>query len=376
VAGNSQVVLSWAASIGATAYNVKRSTTSGGPFGVVGANVVGLSYTNLSLTNGTTYYYVVSGLNPAGESTNSAQVTAVSGALNRAGWVASASSTESGGSPSYAIDGNISTRWSTGAQQTSGQWFQVDMEATNTFYELVLDAASSSGDYPRSYQVNVSNDGSNWGSPVATGAGTSALTVITFPAQVARFIRVTQTGSVSGLWWSIHEINVVGAPGTPPDAPTGLTAVPGDVRVSLTWASSSGAVGYNVKRSFASNGVYTVIATNLTTLGFTNASLVNGTTYYFVVSAMNLAGESGNSAPVGAQPVALSSPQLTFVAGAGQVQLAWPPDHLGWTLQVQTNSADSGMGTNWVAIPASTMTNSITLPIGSANGSVFFRLVH
>ncbi len=284
---NAQVVLSWAASIGATGYNVKRSTTSGGAYGVVGANVTGLSYTNLSLTNGSTYYYVVSALNPAGESTNSAQVTAVSGAFGRSGWAASASSTESGGSPTYAIDGNISTRWSTGAQQTPGQWFQVDMAATNTFYELVLDAASSSSDYPRGCQVNVSNDGSNWGSPLATGAGTSALSVITFPVQAARFIRVTQTGSVSGLWWSIHEFNVVGA-----------------------------------------------------------------------------------------QPVSMSPPQLTLAAGAGQVQLTWPPDHLGWTLQAQTNPPNSGLGTNCVAIPASTTTDSITLPIGSANGSVLFRLVH
>jgi len=38
----------------------------------------------------------------------------------------------------------------------------------------LLDAGSSTGDYPRGYKVEVSNDGSNWGSPVATGTGSSA----------------------------------------------------------------------------------------------------------------------------------------------------------------------------------------------------------
>jgi hypothetical protein len=341
----------------------------------VASNITTLTYTNFNLTNGITYYYVVSAFNPAGESTNSTQVTAIPGALDRSGWLASASSTESGGSPSYAIDGNVSTRWSTGASQSDGQWFEVDMIGTNTFYELSLDAAGSSNDYPRGYQVNVSNDGSNWGSPVATGSGTSALTLITFPSQTARYIRVTQTGNNS-LWWSVHEFNVVGVNGAPPLAPTGLTAIPGDARVSLSWNSSTGAAGYNVKRSASSNGVYTLIAANLTTLNFTNTGLSNGMMYYFVVSATNAAGESAGTAPISAQPVSLSPPQLAFSAGAGRLQLAWPQDHLGWTLQVQTNSPGAGLGTNWTTVQSSASTNQIAFPINSNNGSVFFRLVH
>jgi uncharacterized repeat protein (TIGR02543 family) len=128
--------------------------------------------------------------------------------LPRSGWVASASSAN--GSPANAIDGDIGTRWSTGANQTYGQWFQVDLGSVQTFNRIVMDAGSSSGDYPRGYQVNVSNDGSTWGSPVATGTG-SAVTTVTFAPQTARYIRVMQTGSVTGsVWWSIHEFNVYG----------------------------------------------------------------------------------------------------------------------------------------------------------------------
>lgn len=75
-AGNAQVALSWAASSGATSYNVKRATTSGGPYTTVAAGVAAASYTDTGLTNGTTYYYVVSAANGAGESANSAQVAA------------------------------------------------------------------------------------------------------------------------------------------------------------------------------------------------------------------------------------------------------------------------------------------------------------
>jgi endoglucanase len=75
-AGNAQVTLTWAASAGATSYNVKRASVSGGPYTTIAASVTGTTYTNIGLTNGTTYYYVVSALNSAGESSNSSQVSA------------------------------------------------------------------------------------------------------------------------------------------------------------------------------------------------------------------------------------------------------------------------------------------------------------
>ena len=131
------------------------------------------------------------------------------GALSRTGWVASASV---GSGPANVLDGNVDTRWTTGASQTSGQWFQVDMGLARTFNKIVLYSGKSVNDYPRGYQVNVSTDGVNWGSPVTMGAGAPTTTPITFPTQTARYIRVTQTGSASGIWWSIHEFNVYALP--------------------------------------------------------------------------------------------------------------------------------------------------------------------
>ena len=74
-AGNQQVSLSWNAVPAATSYNVKRSTTSGGPYTTI-ASPTTASYTDTGLNNGTPYYYVVSQVNAVAESTNSVQVSA------------------------------------------------------------------------------------------------------------------------------------------------------------------------------------------------------------------------------------------------------------------------------------------------------------
>jgi len=71
--GNGQVSLTWTASAGATSYNVKRSTTSGGPYGTVFTST-SPSYTDTGLTNGTAYYYVVTAVSNCGESANSSEV--------------------------------------------------------------------------------------------------------------------------------------------------------------------------------------------------------------------------------------------------------------------------------------------------------------
>jgi hypothetical protein len=96
----------------------------------------------------------------------------------------------------------------------------------------------------------------------------------------------------------------VAPPAVPiPAAPTGLTATASSTQVSLTWNTVSGATSYNVKRSTTSGGPYTTIQSNVTTTSFTNTGLTNGTTYYYVVSAVNTAGQSPNSTQVSATPV-------------------------------------------------------------------------
>jgi fibronectin type 3 domain-containing protein len=85
--------------------------------------------------------------------------------------------------------------------------------------------------------------------------------------------------------------------------PTGLTATAGVEQVTLNWQAASNAAGYNIGRSTISGGPYTNIAT-VTTTNHTDAGLVGDTTYYYVVTAVTLGGQSGNSAQASATPAA------------------------------------------------------------------------
>ncbi len=64
------------------------------------------------------------------------------------------------------------------------------------------------------------------------------------------------------------------------------------------------------------------------------------------------------------------------VVGGNSLQLSWPMDHKGWSLQTQTNSIDMGLSSNWFTVPGSSAVNEVVIPIDPANGAVFFRLVY
>jgi len=317
--GNGQVVLNWNGCGWATGYNVKQATVSGGPYAVIATNVPGVLVTN-HLNIGSTYYYVVSSTNAVGESANSARLSVTVGLLSRIGWVATASSSNTPDPAVNAIDGDIGTRWSSGANQTPGQWFQVDMGTTNLCGTVRMDCGSSTSDYPRGYQVFVSLDGTNWGSAVATGAGT-AITEASFSARPARFARVTQTGSAPANWWSIAEFNVYGAPGTVPAPPSGVAAIAGNGSVALSWNASFGVANYNVEEATVSGGPYALVATNVSTAGYSNTNLANGALYYFVVVPIGALGAGSASAEVAARPY--STALGAVLASGNNLTLSW-----------------------------------------------------
>lgn len=91
--------------------------------------------------------------------------------------------------------------------------------------------------------------------------------------------------------------------GSAPSAPTGLSATAGNAQATLSWTGSTGATSYNVKRSTTGGGPYTTV-NSPTGTSYTNTGLTNGTTYYYVVTAVNANGESGNSNQASATPTA------------------------------------------------------------------------
>ncbi|HTD87498.1 MAG TPA: fibronectin type III domain-containing protein, partial [Candidatus Binatia bacterium] len=133
---------------------------------------------------------------------------------------------------------------------------------------------------------------------------------------------------------------VVVAAANPPAAPTNLSAVEGDTKVTLTWSASAGANQYVVRRSTTSGGPYSNIGTNSSTR-YIDTGLNNGTTYYYVVSARGTGGDSDNSSEVAATPK--PAPQnVVAVGGTNQVQVSWLPLIGAATYTVKRSSTSGG----------------------------------
>ncbi len=109
-----------------------------------------------------------------------------------------------------------------------------------------------------------------------------------------------------------------------PYPPTGLSAVPGDGQATLHWAASAGAVRYTIRRASQAAGPYAVAGTVEAVSSYRDATLRNGETYYYKVSAVNDQGRSDESATASATVGSAPPPQtLSAVAGNRQVRLTF-----------------------------------------------------
>ncbi len=119
---------------------------------------------------------------------------------------ATATASPSGETVAYAIDGDASTRWSSGTGQAPGQYLQVDLGQPTHFSRVDIDSGGNLGDYARSWTLAVSDDGQNW-TTLASGAGTGQLTTVELGNTKARYLRVTATGS-AGNYWSVSDLRL------------------------------------------------------------------------------------------------------------------------------------------------------------------------
>lgn len=139
-----------------------------------------------SATTGT-----ISVTTPEGAASSSSNFTvtalpAVNLALNKP---ATASSTSGSNSPSRAFDGNTGTYWRSGSN--SSAWLRVDLGSPQTVGRAVVRWSGSY--YARSYQLQVSNNGSSWTNVYSTTSGSSGMRQITFTQTSARYIRLNMT---------------------------------------------------------------------------------------------------------------------------------------------------------------------------------------
>ncbi len=281
VAGDAQVVLTWAApdSDGGASilhFTVYRGTLSGGEslLEVLG-NV--LTYTDTGLTNGQGYYYTISATNSAGEGMMSPETSATPATTPSAPQTVTVN----------ADDARVVLTWaapaSTGGAAVTG--YRV-YRGTSAGGESLL---ATLGD-------------------VLTYADTAVTNGITYYYEISA-VNAAGEGPVSS--------EVAGTPFTTPSAPQSLLATPGNAQVVLTWSaptSTGGAAitGYRVLRG-TSPGGETLLATLGTVPTFVDTGLTNGVTYYYEVSATNAAGEGPHSIEVSATPVAPNSaPSASF----------------------------------------------------------------
>lgn len=265
--GNTQVAVSWNAVSGATSYNIYFSTTPGvtKANGTKFANVIS-PFTHNSLTNSTAYYYVVTAVNGYGESGDSSEVTATPLITLTLPPTAPAGVTASPGnglntiawSP-VALTSSYNIYWSntTGVTKSNGAKIAGVTSphthnglANGTPYYYVVTAVNPNGESPDSSQVTAT--------PQAN---------------------------------------------MPPSAPTGVTAIPGNKQVIVSWSPVTGATSYNIYWSITP-GVTKATGIKIAgvTSPYTQTGLATGTPYYYVVTAVNLNGEGVESLPAFAMP--------------------------------------------------------------------------
>ena len=162
----------------------------------------------------------------------------------------------------------------------------------------------------------------------------------------------------------------------PPDIPTNIRASAGDNQVTVSWDNVTGATSYNVYYGTAT-GV-TTASTKVTGATSPNAisGLLNGTTYFFVVTAVNGDGESAVSFEASATPSATpppAAPSLTSAtAGNAKVTLVW-----GTVTGATSYNVYYGTATG-VTKATGTPVNGVTSPYdvtGLTNGTPYFFIV-
>ncbi len=161
---------------------------------------------------------------------------------------------------------------------------------------------------------------------------------------------------------------------TAPVPPLNLTAAGGHQQISLAWTASTGANSYHVKRAATNGGPYTTVASPAGT-SYTDTTVTNGTAYYYVVTAVNVTGESANSNQAAATATAAPTPpaaplNLTATGGNQEVSLAWTASSGATSYQVKRATTNGGPYTT-VASPAGTSYTDTTV----TNGTTYYYVV-
>jgi DNA/RNA endonuclease G (NUC1)/fibronectin type 3 domain-containing protein len=235
---------------------------------------------------------------------------------------------------------------------------------------------------PFTVNLTGSDDGGIYNWSATPGAGVANVSVTNGQGTPTATFTVTLTAGFNGTatFTAVLTDNVnpaatqlvnitVTAAAVPPPTPTGLAATAGNNHVGLTWNASGGATSYNVKRSTSTNTETTIASPG--TNSFDDTTAVNGTTYFYVVSAVGTGGESVNSSEVSATPaVPPAGPTgLTLSVGDAKVYLVWNPAGGATSYNVKRGTSTGTYTTTTSAPSASFIDNTVS------NGTTYYYVV-
>ena len=286
LAGNSQVSLSWAITTTATAYDVERSTESGGPYAHL-ATVSTNAYVDSKVTNGHTYYYVVSAANPLGVGAISAQVSSFPYASVPAAPAGLNAEFGGGDFQPFFGDGIAILTWQA-VPGASG--YNVYRASGGSGFTLLTAAPQSGTEY----------------TDMSITEGTAYSYAVT---------------AVNGAGESSQSSPETGTPNETVRKPPVLTAEQRDGFVFLIWkpdplTTPQFGTAFNVKRSSKPSGPFTTIF-QINTYNAYDFTALPGQQYYYEVTATNGLGESAPSNMVIDR--ALKPGQLGYESGSSDV---------------------------------------------------------
>ena len=347
---NAPVSLNWHNTVNAACWNIKRSTVRGGPYTVI-ATAATTHYDDHTAASGVLYHYVVSASNAVGESADSPEVTAARAPfpwkntdIGNVGLTGSLTVSDEGvftaygagktvGSTNDSFNFTYKTMKGNGtlvarlarARQTNNSRAGIMMcETLDTAPKAVCVVYDFNGVWKRTMLCSRTTAGTagSWSSSAVTGVPT--------------WFKLTRSGntftgyaSTDGKNWAAFTSRTVAMSNTlyaglvdcanntdlceatfdnvsaPCAAPTEVKEDATPRQVRLGWTAAFGARSYTVKRATVSGGPYTAVGSvDSPSIAFTDTAVSAGTNYFYVISAVNEAGESADSEEAEAWTVA------------------------------------------------------------------------
>ena len=255
----------------------------------------------------------------------------------------------------YAAQGPLSTSLSINTSPTtaSGSWAEVISYNANTGNGLTNEATSGTSYYYENNTVNAMGYISNLLAGVTT---------------------ITAQENSGGAPTLMDIAVAVFTPVIGTLAPQNLQATGQTNQIALSWQSVGGATSYIVSRATANGGPYTAIATNNgnASVTYTDTSVADWTTYYYVVQAVGSLGTSFYSTHASANAVGLPTAATGFTAadGINSVLLTWNAAPSSPTAYIILRSTTSGSGFTQIASTSGTATGYTDT--GVTDGTLYY----